>query len=295
MLDFLKRLFGGRRDETARAARPANLGEQLVAIQRAYWTPDADEKAALAARVDELGPAELLRLHHLACMDLLAEARRAGSEDELDDAPPQEGADLDLCRQLLPRLAGPGAPYRPRHAQIWQRGRGEPDREPDHDGVLLNASLTHAGALEIIRVEDTTPTTIDFLAFDAIRGIDVGPPSLFRPARVYLEGEPDPERFVPALLPLLYGPSWASPHEHDKDGSMTSFVCHLDRALGDRTLAVGLGHQDFTFADRGVVFGLGSVESIVFALEVSAPDFDARCRARGLDPDEVRRRFAKEE
>ena len=298
MFGFLKRLFGGNREEPAVYARgrklDLDLGERLVRLQRDYWRPAPDEKAALVAREDALSPIELLRLHHLTCLDLLALIQRAALDDELGDVDAPDGEDLDRCTRLLPRLAGPEGPFRPRHALVWQARGGAAaggEREPDLRGALTNASVSHLGALEIVRLQGTTPVTLEFLAFDDIASIDIGPPSLFRPARIYLEREGD--EFIPGLLSLLYGCSWESPNEYDKDGTMTRFAFHVERALGERGLGLGVGHQDFTFADGGVLFGMGSLESIVFPLDASAPDFERRCRKRGLDPQEMRVKVAR--
>jgi len=292
MIDFLKRFLGVDEKAASEPQRKFSL-EALVALQREYWTRAPKEKAALLARLDALEPRETLRLHHLNCLDLLAASRYASPDDELE-APPA-GEELELCKKLLGRLADAKSPYRPRLAHVWQVRRDatpEANRAPDHHGALTNASLSHLGALEIIRLEGTTPTELDFFALDAIRAVHIGPPGLFRPARVYLEGETDSERFVPALIPLLYGPSWESVYEFDKDGTMTRFVFHVDGVLGGRGLAMGIGHQDFTFANGGLLFGMGSIERIAFPLDMREPDFDTRCRGRGMDPEELRRRVA---
>ena len=75
---------------------------------------------------------------------------------------------------------------------------------------------------------------------------------------------------------------------------MTRFVAHLDgeevAALG--VSGIGVGHQDFSVRghDGGLfLFGLGSVAEISFPLDMRDPRFDAKARARGIDPDEVRR------
>ena len=41
--------------------------------------------------------------------------------------------------------------------------------------------------------------------------------------------------------------------------------------------------------DRQPIFGLGSIGEIMVVLFWDDPKFDQKCRARGLDPDDVRR------
>jgi hypothetical protein len=294
MFDFLKRLFGGKAAAPAPAAAEAedeslDLGEQLLRLQRAYWRPAPAEKAALAAREASLSGAELLRLHHLTCLDLLAAAQAASPKEESGMHPPP-GEDLDRCVRLVARLSGPEGPCRPRRAMVWQgrepAGPEDAQRPPDHRGMLTNASMGYLGALEIIRLEGMKAVRREMIPFDDIASIELGRRSLFTPTRVTLEEGRD--GFVPACLPLLYGPSWASLHEYHRDGSMTTFAFHLPSTAGLAS-GMGLGHQDFTFADGGVLFGLGSIQRIVFPLDVDAPDFERRCRRRGIDPAEVRR------
>ena len=80
---------------------------------------------------------------------------------------------------------------------------------------------------------------------------------------------------------------------------MTTFVAHLDSkeigVLGASGL--GAGQQDLSIRgqDGGrSMFGLGSVVEISFPLDMRDPRFDEKARARGIDPDEVRRRIGVE-
>lgn len=55
-------------------------------------------------------------------------------------------------------------------------------------------------------------------------------------------------------------------------------------------LVIGVGHQDFVMeGDRQTLFGLGSIGEIMITLSVDDLKFDQKCKARGFDPDEVRR------
>ena len=260
-MGFFQRLFARGGGASNPPPDDEDLGATLVRLHRAYWSPAPDEKQRLqAATIEGLSWRDLLRLHHLVCLDLLhAAGLTEASEDALGkmlELP--EGPDAELYARLVERLRGPTSPYRPRQACIFQRRRVDPTParpEPDLRGELSNASLTHLAALEVIKLEGTRPTGVDFVPFEALHSVHLGPPSLFPPARLdYVEAG----RGEVVALPLLYGASWFSARPSDRDGSMTHFVCHLKSTPG----GIGLGHQDFTAG--GALFGLGSIEAIEF-------------------------------
>jgi len=77
---------------------------------------------------------------------------------------------------------------------------------------------------------------------------------------------------------------------------MTRFVAHVDgEEVGAlEASGLGVGQQDFAIRKQdggGSLFGIGSVVEISFPLEMCDPRFDEKARARGIDPDEVRRRM----
>jgi hypothetical protein len=283
MFNWLRRLVSpGRSHEQTWEADPA------AALQVAYWSYDEAEKRALEGRpLDALSWPELLRLHHLACLELLRSPtgrRQLAGRDS--DEPLRDG----LCRETITRLLCPESPYRERHCEVWRAGP-EASEVADMGGPLANASLTHAGCLEVIRLDETdTPTELAFVPFDEIRGVVLGPSALFRMARLaYEDGR---EEIV--LVPLLYGLSWLTDEEHLRDGSMTRFCCHVDVPGRGASLGIGVGHQDLMLrGDDGsqMLFGLGSVGEIATSLETSDPNFDAKCRGRGLDPEAIRERI----
>ena len=52
---------------------------------------------------------------------------------------------------------------------------------------------------------------------------------------------------------------------------------------------IGIGHQDFVMEGNGQpVFGLGSIGEIMIVLFLDDQKFNQKCKARGLDPDDVR-------
>jgi hypothetical protein len=255
-------------------------------MQQAYWTQDAEALAQLEARgVEQLGWRELLRLHHLICLLPL----NRGTEREVAN---------EKCRQTVRRLLAGDSPYRPRPAAIWQgqSAQGEGDREPDMQGDLLNPSLTHFGCLEVYRLDAVNePTQIDFVGFDELSGVLFAPTKLIRVAKLFYEDGRNEMVFVP----LLYGLTWAIGNDYDRAGQMTRFVSHLDGAERSPTWAsgIGVGQQDLSVCrqDGGAhMFGLGSVAEVVFPLDAQDPRFDEKARARGMDPDDLRRQMGSD-
>jgi len=256
---------------------------RAVEIQRAYWTHNAEEQARLEARgVEQLGWRERLRLHHLVCLQRVTPGQ-------------DRAAAAEKCRQTARLLAAADSPYRPRPAMIWQGQSAQPGggREPNMKGEFLNPSLTHLGCLEVYRVDAANqPTAIDFVGFDELSGVMFAAPNLIRAAKLFHEDGRDEI----VLVPLLYGLTWSIGNEFDRDGRMTRFVAHLDgEELGTLGASgIGVGQQDLSVRspDSGArLFGLGSVAEISFPLDIRDPRFDEKARARGIDPDEVRRRM----
>ena len=252
-------------------------------MHRDYWTLDAEELAQLQARgIEQLVWPELLRLHHLLCVQRL-------------NPPPDRDVASQQCRQTVRRLLATDSPYRPRPAAIWQRRSAQPeaDREYDLNGELVNASLTHLGCLEVYRVDALKhPRRIDFVGFEELTGIQFGPVRLIRAAKLtYEDGHTET---LP--VPLLYGLTWSYGSDADRAARMTRFLLHLDEMEPSQRWAsgTGVGHQDLSIRRQdggGTLFGLGSVSEIVFALDLLDPRFDEKARARGIDPDEARRQI----
>lgn len=259
----LKKLFGGGSSEPTPPAQPQtqeqagppgeDLGAALMRLTRTYWTRAPDELARLQSEVDSLAWPKLLRLHHLVCLELL-HVTGALQKDSLSAELPKD-ATGDLYLKTAARLQGAGSPYLPKHATVIQRPRGTVQLPP-RQGELRNASSSHHGALEVLRLNKANhPVALDFIPLQDMTAVALGPPSLFPPAKVlFRDGR---EEVV--CLPLLYGASWFSNEPSDQNGSMTRFSCHHKDVTG----GIGLGHQDFM--SGGVMFGLGSVMQIDFA------------------------------
>ena len=200
------------------------------------------------------------------------------------DAP--EGKDRDLIVLLLRRLRSAESPYKERHVAVWQGKAGESEaREPDAQGSFRNASLTHLGSIEVIRLDaQNQPAGVWFVPLDEVRGA-IFSPAIFGLAKLFFDSL-RPDEIV--LLPLLYGISWNTPNSFDRDGTMTRFISHIETDDGQGTFSIGVGHQDFVVKGQKII-GLGSIGELMVGLSVSDPKFEVKCRARGLDPAEVRR------
>jgi len=235
-----------------------------------------------------------LRLLHLACLEMLSHGpcREQLLDEELaleesTHAPP--GENRDLIEKLVTQLVSEGNPCTPRPVAVWQEEAGESDKhEPNLQGVFCNASLTHPGCIEVIRLDaEQQPTELTFISLDEIRGAVFDRQAIFRPGMLFSDGG-RPDEIV--LVPLLYGISWLSPHDFDQDGRSSRFICATETDEGKQNFVIGVGQQDFVMEGvRQPIFGLGSIGEIMIVLFWDDPKFDQKCRARGLDPDEVRR------
>lgn len=276
------RWFRRRKEERERARRDEDpvLQAPPVRLHRAYWTFALEEKAALLARgLGALTWAETLRLHHLSCLEILeSDAGRAEFSDESFPDPERMEAITGmpaaaLSRDLVARLLSAESPYRPRRAAVWQAKNDQEERRPpDMLGVFGNASVTHLGSLEILRLnEHDEPGEVAFVPLSEIVTVVLGPRALFRPVRIfYVDG-----REEVAFAPMLYATSWSSPSEYLRSGQMTQFVCPVG-ANGWHS-GMGVGQQDLTIQEgngHASLFGIASVEAFTIADEEggAAPD-----------------------
>jgi len=248
----------------------------LVELQKAYWTPNAGELAELEGKgIDRLAWREKLRLHHLRCMHHIFPNALTGN-------PPPN------TLQSWQVLNAQDSPYCPCTAMVWQGETFQPESEspPSKQGTLLNPSLTHAGSLEIYRLDENhRPISIAHVSYDELTAILFAPPKLIRAAKlIYADG-----RDEIVMVPLLYGLTWSFGSEFDRTGQMTRFVAHLEGTGTGKygTVGIGIGQQDLFVQDS--LIGLGSVAQITFPLDMRDPRFDLKARARGLDPDKLRK------
>src|SRR5579859_4019965 len=181
----MNKFFGKKNDNSA---KNQSLPADPVSLQKAYWTANDKEKAGLLARyADGLSWAELLRLQHLNCAELAADAGKMEiPNDEAVSTPAYK-----LYLELIERLLSDVSPYRARHVLVWQ-GNIQQQRPPDLSGDFRNASVTHLGCLEILRLDaKNQPKTLEFVPFDDIQAIMFANPALFRAAHIlYDNGQP---------------------------------------------------------------------------------------------------------
>jgi hypothetical protein len=279
------------------------LTDLLTEIQRKYWRFDPEEKARLIQR----GPMQLpwpdmLRLHHLCCLEIMGTKRgaeylndeaaygrdvEAGTARDLSLAP-----DLPFWPELINKLSSMDSPYKPRYCLVWQLKPGSSGpREADHDGLFMNASITHLGSVEVIKIDAFgTPKGIEFLGLNEVRHAVFARTALFRAAKIFYEDLREDEV---VWVPLIYGVSWACANARDRDGTFTRWIGHrpVEFEEGVMDLGIGVGHQDFHISNaarkKSALFGLGSIEEVATALDVDDPEFEWKCRRRGLDPDKV--------
>jgi hypothetical protein len=331
MPGLFERLFGSPR-AVARDYRQGPklagldpISERCVALQKAYWAPAPAELAQLEAiAFEQLRGPELLRLHHLRILALLdardavlrrgllaPAAERPLAEDLAVATDPALLAKVEASAKALVRRR---SSYRPRHGFVWTgAGAPETDEVPysDFQGRLVNASLSHLGSLEIIRLDERfEPAALEFLDFDQILTISLGATEAgdrapFRPARILREyGR---EELV-VLLPLRYGLSWLAHEvellrghaEHRVAAIELTGLAAPDRAIGNphdaRELGVEVGLQrlevlsDYSEdGDRGLSrFTLADAYQISLAIDQDDPRFTDKCRGRGLDPEATR-------
>lgn len=297
-------MFGWGKKKSDPSPRPGAKGAGIdwAAVRRThqeYWTANSGELQALQREpASSLPLSRKFRLLHLATMELLGLPILRGAvesgDDDLDEAAEKTTLSSPVAKQclsLVNELAGPTGPCKARAVAVWQ-GPKPPDEQqpPTRVGPLTNASFTHQGALEIMRLLPQDKFgPVEFIPFAEMHSAIMVSSSLYRLGLVFLEGG---ER-IEAIVPMLYGLSWWSKNTYDQDGSMTRFVAPLPTDSPGPALQVGLGHQDFQQTAQGgmALFGLGSVARLEIALDIREPDFDDRCRKRGMDPAAVRAQY----
>ncbi len=274
-------------------------------IQSEYWTFSSDEFAALMRReLTDLSWRECLRLTHLISLRSISDPneRDAFVNPDFDEDDDREFSNKEKLQDLVARLHAKDSPFRPRHAEIKKRRPNDIhdmeslfQRAPDLQARLCNASYSHLGALEVIFLdENNEPTELGFIPFDEIRGFVIAAPSMFAPARISFEYERED---IVVRLPAIYGVSWSSPNDIDQDGSFTRFINHISVPSVSRMTQLGVGVQDFELQTDETLslVGLTSIAAVEFALVIGEPGFDAKCKARGLDPNEIRNQIEKHE
>jgi hypothetical protein len=246
-------------------------------LQHAYWQANPREKAALLARDrTTLSWAEILRLHHLNCRELLEskEGQRVLTDADADfslDRISHPAA--SLCNELATLLLSPQSPYRLRTAAVWQLldiNSVEPEETPraqDMWGEFTNASLTHLGCLEVLRLdEQEQPVSVDFIPFSELSMVIFARPFFFRFAKLhYLDG-----REGEVMCPFLYGISHLSGYASDRTGRTTRFMGNMPNPHFPGGLSLAIGQQDLFVQEEGkslTMLGLNSIAAFQIIAE----------------------------
>ncbi len=265
-------------------------------IQQEYWRRDTDEQRRLRALYPEqLNWREKLRLLHLTVMEWL---HSKPLHDTWLCAARQNDADAVIEEQcliikLISDLISEQSPYRSRVAAVW-KGAEQPreDSPADIQGILRNASLTHLGCLEIIRVdEQALPVEIDFLPLDHIHAVVFLGQGPFRFGKVFYDDQREPEV---VMIPALYGISWATDLDLDRDGNFIRFIAALGVDGVEFGLAVGRQDLRLEAKDGPVLVNLASLAKLEVTLLLEDPRFEQKCKARGWNPDMIRMLYKRQ-
>lgn len=250
------------------------LAGAALALQQVAWNFEPDELADLLDTDRAvLSWRALLRLQRLTCLERLqSEDGQAHLKQQYAPRPESQETDADRrSLELSLRLLADTSPFKPQQAKIWQGKPGQPRQgRPGLVGACQNASLTHLGSLEVIRLDESQrPVTLDFVPFAEIARIVFGPSSLFRKA--WIRYRDHSEEIVWA--PMLYELSSQSESEYIRDGRMTSFCCSV--ATTPMRPGIGLGQQDLMLSlgsRSGMsMFGMGSVSEMEMIGDPNAP------------------------
>jgi hypothetical protein len=158
----------------------------------------------------------------------------------------QKNPALGTCKETLNLLLSTESPYRQRPSNLWHGVAGHPEGTPPwFEGILTNASLTHLGCIEVIRLDKNRyHKELAFIPFDEIRGILFGKPSIFRLAKIlYFDASQNEMVFAP----LIYGLSWFTKNKFDHDGSFTRFCCFLPGDSPENQFSIGIGPQQTAY------------------------------------------------
>ena len=278
-----------------------HLLEPARQMQQKYWTPNLDEKESLLEKgIDQLTWNESLRLLHLACLEMLTESpcREQLMKYGAEPGEIQAGENRDLILRLVKRLKSEDSPYKPRFVSVYQWRPGmSAEREPDMQGLFYNLSLTHLGSIEVIRLDDKQqPIELSFISLDELHRVVILPdPGPYRYAEFEFNDD-RPKEWV--LLPLQYGISWMTDNTMDHDGTFTRFICHL-KTVNDKQIelpGLGVGQQDYLIGEgeNRRMLGLGSIAVLRVVLSTDDPKFEKKCRALGINPEEIRQSIEKD-
>jgi len=226
---------------------PRPILAAAIQVQKGYWTLDHLEKDYwLQADLQELDWNQLLRLNHCLCFALLSSEEGSiqwlGESFGMSHCP--EGEMKELLKKVIDRLCSPESPYAPKSGHFQPV---DPLNAPVR-GSFYNPSITHLGAMELITLTPKgIPEKTMFVPFRDIQAVEFMSDDVFRLTRLSYRDDKADELF---LAPLQYGFSWFTQSTHDKDGSITRFICDLQ--MDDRPQsAIALGQQELAIDSGG--------------------------------------------
>lgn len=328
MPGLLDRLFGPRAPalDYQRGPRLAGVDAitaRAIELQKAYWRPNPERWRELEGQgLDALDWPDRLRLHHQRCLALLdvdnGALRHAllAPASEASTAVTSAGLAHEQVAASAKVLLARRSPFRPRHGFVWlgeQAPAGDAVPYSDFQGRMLDASLTHLGSLEVVRLDDEfEPAALEFIAFDEIMTVSRGrltdPAAPFVPARILREyGLPE----LIVWLPLRHGLTWFAFEPTlvrglarrsvaaTELGNLADPSKALGNALDRRPLGICVGPQQFEVLSDYAQEGLGRFElraayQLSLAIDQDDPRFVDKCRGRGLDPQATRNDVVRE-
>lgn len=285
---FKKKKDNPPAEQPKKEDKSQDMWARIVALQQQYWTPNPTELAQLyiGFSKNELSIAQLFRFHHLVCMEVLQEIRYAVSESGFE----YQGQYAEVLKQTTDLLLSPNSPFRILHGSFWLNDNNSD--QPSRQARFTNMSLTHLGAVELIRVDaNQLPVELVFVPLDSIKSLEIIGSGLVKGCRLTHEISNKQEVY---WMPLLYGQSHRSPDANDVSGNMTRFVGQLFIPSQGVYFGIGLGQQDLGLLGEQKQFSLMGwrhVKVLVTTLEITDPNFDDKCRGRGVDPQEIRKKM----
>jgi hypothetical protein len=156
----------------------STLSQKIYRIQKEYWTFNRKEKEILLAQFPHISKwKDILRLHHLLCMEIF----QWYSANNLQDATYQSGqkkipvqiqeAIVNL-KNTTEKLLNEDSPYIPQACEIKYDILTKFREFKKLEGTCMNASLSHLGSLEVFKVDgELNPLCIDFIPFSEIKTI----------------------------------------------------------------------------------------------------------------------------
>lgn len=219
---------------------------QAQQLQRTYWTYHAREHFAIKQLFEQpnhggLTYVDLLRLHHLNCLELVQEELGHGLPQK--KTPPTPERLPPFAHRVLEVLLGANSPYAAGIGALWLAQSEE--EQPDFKGGLFNSALTHLNSLECFQVDDQgQPTKLEFVPFRQVQSIAWADNAPYRPAMLTT---PTGQRSV--LFSGVYGLSAHSTLPIDLDGSNARTLRTYSIPSLGTNLSIALGQQQFLAND----------------------------------------------